>query len=350
LGEARTSDFDYDLPPGYVAYHPSEKREESRLLVLDRASGAIEHRVFRDLPAYFGASDLLVVNDTRVIKARVNARKRGTGGRVEVLFLREAQDGLWLAVVSPSRRVHEGTALELESGGVIKIERRLAGAKRLVRLDVPDVLAFLRKEGEVPLPPYIRRDPVQEDEERYQTVFAEPEGSVAAPTAGLHFTPEIIVRLEQEGCRIARITLHVGLGTFIPVKAEMPEEHVLEPEYFEVGEEAAQAIDSARVGGGRIAAVGTTSVRVLETLADRREAAGAEVPLEPASGWTAKYIYPPYEFRLVDTLITNFHLPRSTLLMLVCAFAGREFVLNAYEEAVREKYRFYSYGDAMLIV
>ncbi len=206
--------------------------------------------------------------------------------------------------------------------------------------------ALLRKRGGVPLPPYIKRAPVTEDEERYQTVYAEHEGSVAAPTAGLHFTPDILGRLEAAGTEIARITLHVGMGTFIPVKTDTPEGHVLEPEYFEVGSDAARALAAARLSGRRIVAVGTTSVRVLETLADR---SGPET-VEAASGWTAKFIYPPHEFRLVDALITNFHLPRSTLLMLVCAFAGREFVLNAYEEAIREKYRFYSYGDAMLIL
>jgi S-adenosylmethionine:tRNA ribosyltransferase-isomerase len=203
----------------------------------------------------------------------------------------------------------------------------------------------LRDGGEVPLPPYIKREPVKEDEERYQTVYAEREGSVAAPTAGLHFTPEMLEKLGAGGVRVARITLHVGMGTFIPVKTERPEEHALEPEYFEVTAETAAAISATRREGRRIVAVGTTSVRVLETLADRF---GKSV--EASSGWTSKFIYPPYEFRLVDALITNFHLPRSTLLMLVCAFAGREFVLNAYGEAIRRKYRFYSYGDAMLIL
>ncbi len=347
MADLTTADFDYDLPPDYIAYHPTGKRDESRLLVLERASGAIEHRVFRDLTRYLGAGDLLVVNDTRVIKARLAARKRGTGGRVELLLLREAEGGLWQALVSPSRRVHEGTELVLESGEGVTVEKRLSGSMRLVRLDVPDVRAFLREKGAVPLPPYIRREPVAEDEERYQTVYAEREGSVAAPTAGLHFTAETLAALRAAGVSIARVTLHVGMGTFIPVKAERPEEHTLEPEYFEVGPEAARALGAARREGRRILPVGTTSVRVLETLADRF---GADAPLGAASGWTSKFIYPPYEFRLVDALITNFHLPRSTLLMLVCAFAGRRFVLNAYEEAIREKYRFYSYGDAMLII
>jgi S-adenosylmethionine:tRNA ribosyltransferase-isomerase len=298
--------------------------------------------------------------------------------------------------VSPSRRVHEGTELELEGGETCRVEKRLSGSMRLVRLNVPDVLAYLRDKGYVPLPPYIKRPPEAEDEERYQTVYAEREGSVAAPTAGLHFTTEMLDRLVAQGVEFARLTLHVGMGTFIPVKTELPEEHTLEPEYFDVGEKTARAINAARREGRRIVAVGTTSVRVLETLADRfaeagegagesaaGEAAGGETgagesavretdggkaglqttggtgkgagragtyEAKPASGWTAKFIYPPYTFRLVDALVTNFHLPRSTLLMLVCAFAGREFVLNAYEEAIKEKYRFYSYGDAMLIL
>jgi S-adenosylmethionine:tRNA ribosyltransferase-isomerase len=351
-----TRDFDYDLPPEYIAYRPSRKREESRLLVLDRRSKKVAHRVFRDVPDYLGAGDLLVVNDTRVIKARLDARKRGTGGRVELLLLREAGSGLWRALVSPSRRVHEGTELELEGGETCRVEKRLSGSMRLVRLNVPDVLAYLRDKGYVPLPPYIKRPPQAEDEERYQTVYAEREGSVAAPTAGLHFTTEMLDRLVAQGVEFARLTLHVGMGTFIPVKTELPEEHALEPEYFDVGEKTAQAINAARREGRRIVAVGTTSVRVLETLANRfaeaEEGAGraGTCEVKPASGWTAKFIYPPYAFRLVDALVTNFHLPRSTLLMLVCAFAGREFVLDAYEEAIKEKYRFYSYGDAMLIL
>ena len=346
MADLTTGDFDYELDPAYIAYHPSARREESRLMVLDRASGTIAHRIFRDVTDYLGGGDLVVVNDTRVIKARLKARKRGTGGRVELLMLRAAEDGLWQALVSPSRRVHEGTELDLETGEAVTVEKRLEGSMRLVNIHVPDVPALLRERGEVPLPPYIKREAVKEDEERYQTVYAEREGSVAAPTAGLHFTPEILSRLEAAGAGVARITLHVGMGTFIPVKTETPEEHALEPEYFEVGGEAGGALAAARRDGRRIVAVGTTSVRVLETLADRF----GPGEVREASGWTAKYIYPPHEFRLVDALITNFHLPRSTLLMLVCAFAGREFVLNAYEEAKREKYRFYSYGDAMLIL
>jgi S-adenosylmethionine:tRNA ribosyltransferase-isomerase len=346
MADLTTGDFDYELDPSYIAYHPSARREESRLMVLDRASGGIAHRIFRDVTDYLGDGDLVVVNDTRVIKARLNARKRGTGGRVELLMLRTAEDGLWQALVSPSRRVHEGTELDLETGEAVTVQKRLEGSMRLVNIHVPDVPALLRARGEVPLPPYIKREAVKEDEVRYQTVYAEREGSVAAPTAGLHFTPGILSRLEAAGAGFARITLHVGMGTFIPVKTETPEEHALEPEYFEVGGEAARALAAARRDGRRIVAVGTTSVRVLETLADRF----GPGEVREASGWTAKYIYPPHEFRLVDALITNFHLPRSTLLMLVCAFAGREFVLNAYEEAKREKYRFYSYGDAMLIL
>ena len=348
MADFKTDDFDYVLPPGYIAYHPSNRREESRLLVLDRSAGSMKHRVFRDLVEYLRKGDLLIVNDTRVIKARLNCVKRGTGGRVELLLLRETEEGLWRALVSPSRRVHEGTELELDGGETCTVEKRLSGAMRLVRLDVGDVLALLREKGEVPLPPYIKRAAEAEDEERYQTVYADREGSVAAPTAGLHFTRNMLSTLDSEGIEIARITLHVGMGTFIPVKTDVPEDHALEPEYFEVGEETAGALNAARRDGRRIVAVGTTSVRVLETLADRFDGGRGEVA--PASGWTAKFIYPPYEFNMVDALITNFHLPRSTLLMLVCAFAGREFVLNAYEEAVKEKYRFYSYGDAMLIL
>lgn len=351
MADLTTGDFDYELPEGCIAYHPSARREESKLLILDRATGDISHRVFHEVTGYLGEGDLLVVNDTRVIKARLKARKRGSGGKVELLFLRETENGLWQALVSPSRRVHEGTGLDFETGETAEVIRRLTGAMRLVRVNVPDMRAFLRERGEVPLPPYIKRDPVPRDEERYQTVYAEEEGSVAAPTAGLHFTPALISRLRAGGVEVAGITLHVGMGTFVPVKTDTPREHNLEPEYFEVGAPAAAAISAARREGRRIVAVGTTSVRVLETLADRFPGAGGRgAAVEAASGWTSKFIYPPYEFRLVDALITNFHLPRSTLLMLVCAFAAREFVLEAYEEAIREKYRFYSYGDAMLVV
>jgi S-adenosylmethionine:tRNA ribosyltransferase-isomerase len=287
-----------------------------------------------------------VLNETRVIKARLAGEKRGTGGRVDILLLREIERGVWEALVSPSRRIHPGTEIELAGSHTCRVKERLPDGKRLLAFDTGDVASLLEQVGEVPLPPYIKREPLAFDRERYQTVYARRDGSVAAPTAGLHFTEPLLEAIAQAGVETVKITLHVGLGSFRPVKEDDPAKHFLEPEYFEIGETEAAAINRARARGGRIVAVGTTSVRALETAADR----SAADALAPASGWTDKFIRPPYTFRYVDVLITNFHLPCSTLLMLVSAFAGRDFVLEAYAEAVRLAYRFYSYGDAMLIL
>jgi S-adenosylmethionine:tRNA ribosyltransferase-isomerase len=342
----RTQDFSYDLPRGLIAYAPAERREEARLMVLSRDDRAICHSRFDRIVAYLRPGDLVVLNETRVIKARLAGEKRGTGGRVDILLLREIARGAWEALVSPSRRIHPGTEIELAGSHTCRVKERLSDGKRLLTFDTDDVASLLEQVGEVPLPPYIKREPLGLDRERYQTVYARRDGSVAAPTAGLHFTESLLEAIAQAGVEIAKITLHVGLGSFRPVKEDDPAKHFLEPEYFEIGEAEAAAVNRARARGGRIVAVGTTSVRALETAADR-SAAGT---LAPASGWTDKFIRPPYEFRYVDVLITNFHLPCSTLLMLVSAFAERDFVLEAYAEAVRLAYRFYSYGDAMLIL
>jgi len=342
----KTSDFEYELPRELIAQYPAERRDESRLLVLSRGGAPLEHRTFRDVLEYLRPGDVLVLNESRVIPARLLGAKRETGGRVEVFLLRKIAHGRWEALVRPGARVHEGAVIEFGGGELsARILRELPEGKREVGLSAAgDLDAALERLGRVPLPPYIEREPEDSDRERYQTVYASVRGAVAAPTAGLHFTRPLLERAEAMGVGIARVVLHVGLGTFRPVTAEEPCEHEMEEERYDVPEEAAGAINRARDAGGRIVAVGTTAVRVLETVADE---AGR---MRATSGTTRLFLRPPCRFRATDALITNFHLPRSTLLMLVSAFAGREAVLDAYRAAVRERYRFYSYGDAMLII
>jgi S-adenosylmethionine:tRNA ribosyltransferase-isomerase len=344
--KVKTSDFYYDLPPGRVAYTPAERREDALLMVLDRTAKTIEHHRFSEVGRYLRKGDVLVVNETRVIKARLQGEKVGTGGRTDILLLREIEPGKWEALVSPSRRIHTGTEILVAGKYRCRMTDRLAGGKRVVEFDTKDVMALLEEVGEVPLPPYIKRRPEKSDRERYQTVYARRDGSVAAPTAGLHFTDSLLAGIETQGVDVARLTLHVGLGSFRPVKEEDPSKHLLELEYFEIDEACAAKVKAARGRGGRIVAVGTTSVRALETAADK----APEGELGPSRGWTDKFIIPPYTFRMVDALITNFHLPCSTLLMLVAAFAGTEFILEAYRQAIAGNYRFYSYGDAMIIL
>ena len=332
----RTSDFDYHLPPEAIAQHPGE-RGESRLLVLGRTTG---ERRFAELPDLLDPGDLLVVNDTRVIPARLRAR-RPTGGRVEILLVEREESASWWCLLRPGRRLPPGAPLAVEGGPSARVEQRADGRFRLT-FEQP-IEPLLKEIGETPLPPYIDRPVEPRDRERYQTVYAARPGAVAAPTAGLHFTPALLAALERRGIRQASLTLHVGPGTFRPVKAENPEEHVLDSERFEIPEATAEAVAATRRNGRRVVAVGTTVVRSLEAAAtsDGLVAAGA--------GRTGLYIRPGYGFRVVDRLITNFHLPRSTLLMLVCAFAGRNRVLDAYRQAVGSGFRFYSYGDAMLV-
>ena len=332
----RTSDFDYHLPPEAIAQHPGE-RGESRLLVLGRTTA---ERRFAELPDLLDPGDLLVVNDTRVIPARLRAR-RPTGGRVEILLVERQESASWWCLLRPGRRLPPGAPLAVEGGPSARVEERSDGRFRLT-FEQP-IEPLLKEIGETPLPPYIDRPVEPRDRERYQTVYAARPGAVAAPTAGLHFTPALLAALERRGIRQASLTLHVGPGTFRPVKAENPEEHVMDAERFEIPEATAEAVAATRRDGRRVVAVGTTVVRSLETAAtsDGLVAAGA--------GRTGLYIRPGYGFRVVDRLITNFHLPRSTLLMLVCAFAGRNRVLDAYRQAVGSGFRFYSYGDAMLV-
>jgi S-adenosylmethionine:tRNA ribosyltransferase-isomerase len=349
-----TSDFDYRLPPERIARYPAARREESRLLVLRRATGGHEHRTFRDLPEYLSAGDVLVLNETRVIPARLTGRRAG-GGVAEVLLVRPAapavgqevrRDGLaWEALVRPGAKLRPGRWVEVGEELQVEVEASLPGGTRLVRLHTSLSLEqALARYGEVPLPPYLERAAEPADVERYQTVYATAPGSVAAPTAGLHFTPALLDRIRAAGVDIARIVLHVGVGTFRPVESEDPAEHRMHAEWYDVPRSAAETITAGRERGGAVWAVGTTVARTLESAADE---AGRP---RPGSGWTELFIRPPYRFRAVDRLITNFHLPRSTLLMLVAAFGGYAPVMHAYREAVAREYRFFSYGDALAIV
>jgi S-adenosylmethionine:tRNA ribosyltransferase-isomerase len=339
----RTADFDYDLPPERIAQTPVEPRHASRLMVLERVSGAVHHDTFWNLERYLRPGDLLVVNQTRVIPARIYARKVPGGGRVELLLLRREDELTWEALVG-GKGLLAGRRMEIEGGPSAFVLAVMEGARRLVRFSEP-VEPFLERIGHTPLPPYIHT-PLK-DPERYQTIYATQPGSAAAPTAGLHFTTDLMEKLRAFGISFAHLTLHVGLDTFAPVNEEDPREHKIHTEWCEINEETARTINEAYKRGGRIVAVGTTSVRTLETaahLAREGERVGA------FSGPTHLFILPGYQFRAVDAMITNFHLPRSTLLMLVSAFAGRERILAAYEIAKREGYRFYSFGDAMLIL
>ena len=341
----RTSDFDYDLPQDLIAQEPAEPRDSSRLMVVHRPDGRIEHRIFRDLGEYLRPGDLLVANDSRVIPARMYGRK-ATGGKAEVFLLRRLEPQRWECLVR-GHRMRPGVLVVLGKDDA-RVEAEIEGVtqagSRIVRFDRPlePILSHL---GVVPLPPYIHRD--LEDPERYQTVYARQDGSVAAPTAGLHFTPELMESLRKMGVRFAFVTLHVGLGTFQPVKEEILEEHRMHSEFGVLPKGAAEEVNRTKSSGGRVIAVGTTSVRVLETAA---AGAGPGQRVAPWSGETDLFIYPGYRYRAVDALITNFHLPRSTLLTLVAAFMGKELTEKAYSEAIRRRYRFFSFGDAMLIL
>ncbi len=334
----RTADFDYDLPEELIAQTAAEPRDASRLLVL-HADGAIEHRIFRDLPDYLRPGDALVLNDTRVIMARLSGRLAPGGGAVEALLLRDLGDGRWEAMVRPGRRLRPGRAVDFDGLPATVAEARGDGIAVLAFPAGCDPTA----RGALPLPHYIHAQPA--DRERYQTVYARQPGSAAAPTAGLHFTPDLLDRVRAKGVAVHFITLHVGPGTFRPVSVDDPTQHPMHEEWFTIAEETAAALNAARAAGGRLVATGTTVVRTLEQVAS----SSPDGRLRGASGWTRLLILPGYRFKAIDALITNFHLPRSTLVMLVAAFAGRERILAAYAEAVRERYRFYSFGDAMLL-
>lgn len=341
----RVEEFDYRLPPSLIAQYPPRQRGETSLMVLHRQTGAIEHRAFRDIIQYLYPSDLLVMNNTRVLPARLIGKKE-TGGRVEMLLIpsRNGMGGEWKALIKGGGKMKPGARIRFEHGLEGEV-REVKGAIGKVSFSgQTEVIDILLKIGHVPLPPYIKRADEPLDRERYQTVFAEKDGSIAAPTAGLHFTHDLLRSIRENGVRTTTITLHVGVGTFAPVRARDVENHVMEAEWVEISEQTAREIEDTKARGGKVIAVGTTTTRALESFS---EGSGG---VKPGHGMSSLFIYPPYRFRVIDGLITNFHLPKSTLVMLTSAFAGRDFLMKAYQEAIRRKYRFYSYGDAMLIL
>ena len=337
----RLSEFDYTLPPERIAQTPVEPRDSSRLLVLDRNTGTLQHSVFSDIFTFLNPGDLLVVNQTRVLPARLYATKIPTGGKIELLLLNRREPTLWEVLVG-GKRVNLGKQLSLPEGLIAEVEEVLEGPRRLIRFNRP-LEGLLEKIGQMPLPPYIHQR--LQNQERYQTVYAHEPGSAAAPTAGLHFTPGLLNRLKEAGIGLAEVTLHVGLDTFAPVTEDDVTQHHIHTEWCRLSSEAAEQINQTRQAGGRVIAVGTTSVRTLESAAVQ-----ADGLVSSFEGPTDLYILPGYQFKIVDAMITNFHLPRSTLLMLVSAFASKQAILEAYQTAVDQKYRFYSFGDAMLIV
>jgi S-adenosylmethionine:tRNA ribosyltransferase-isomerase len=341
----RLSDFQFPLPENLIAQFPLPQRDQSNLLVVDRASGQLQDLRFSDVIDYLNAGDALVINETRVFPARLHGQKEKSDARIEVFLLRELQDNLWEVLVRPARKVRTGNTIQFAENITCEVVDNTVAGGRVVRFKCDgDFHQVVESVGEAPLPPYIKRPLQPQDKDRYQTVYARVSGAVAAPTAGLHFTPELLGRLRDKGVKVIPILLHVGLGTFRPVATDDVTHHQMESEYFEVNTAAAEAVNEVRAGGGKIFAVGTTSTRALESVANVTGGVRSE------SAWTDKFIYPPYNFKVVDGLITNFHLPGSTLLMLVSAFADRDLILKAYRHAVRKKYRFYSYGDAMLII
>ena len=338
-------DFYYDLPEELIAQDPLADRSSSKLMVLDKKTGRTEHRIFKDIIEYLNPGDCLVINDTKVIPARLIGEKEGTGAAIEVLLLKRKEDmaNTWEVLVKPGKKARPGTRISFGDGKLVgEIIDIVEEGDRLIQFSFDGIFEEILDElGQMPLPPYITHK--LEDKNRYQTVYAKHEGSAAAPTAGLHFTNELLAEIEAKGVKIARVTHHVGLGTFRPVKVENILDHHMHSEYYEVSEEAADTINSVRQSGGRIIAVGTTSTRTLESVADTHGC------IKPCRGWTDIFIYPGYEFKAIDCLITNFHLPESTLIMLVSALAGKDNVMAAYREAVENSYRFFSFGDAMFI-
>lgn len=339
----KVKDFYFDLPEELIAQHPLEKRDESKLMVLDKNTGEIQHKVFKDIIEYLDEGDCLVLNDTRVMPARLYGAKEGSGGKMEFLLLRRLEKDIWETLVKPGKRAKVGARFTFGNGELkAEIIEVLENGNRKVKFEYEGVFeAVLDALGEMPLPPYITEK--LEDKERYQTVYSKEVGSAAAPTAGLHFTEELLDKIKEKGINIAFVTLHVGLGTFRPVKAENIEEHEMHAEYYYLNSENAKIINAAKESGKRVIAVGTTSNRTLESIADNSGR------VKEASGYTSIFIYPGYKFKIVDALITNFHLPESTLIMLISAFSTRDIVMNAYNTAVENRYRFFSFGDAMFI-
>ena len=348
----KLSQFTFDLPLNLIAQNPTKKREDSRLMVVHRKTGQIENRTFRDVMEYFDDKDVFVVNNTKVFPARMYGRKEKTGAKIEVFLLRELnkQNRLWDVIVDPARKIRVGNKLYFGDTEdlVAEVIDNTTSRGRTIRFlfDGTDeeFRTVLYAMGETPLPKYIKRKPDDEDRERYQTVFAKHEGAVAAPTAGMHFSIELIKRLEIQGIRFAEITLHTGLGTFRPIEVEDLSKHKMDAEYYKIDDFACKIVNKAKEGNNRICAVGTTTMRALET------SFTAQQLLKPSEGWTNIFVHPPYQFNIADSLITNFHLPKTSLLIMTCAFAGYDLAMEAYKKAIKDKYRFFSYGDAMLIV
>ncbi len=341
----KLSNFKYDLPEELVAQYPAEKRDQSKLMVLDRKTETIETKLFSDVVDYLNPGDCLVLNETKVFPARLMATKDKTDAQVEIFLLRELENSLWEVLVKPARKVRVGNRLTIAKDFICDVIDNTVSGGRVVRFNYEgDFFDIVEKIGKSPLPPYIKRDSEDFDKERYQTVYAKVRGAVAAPTAGLHFTKKLLDKIQKKGVKLVFVLLHLGLGSFRPVMVEDLSRHKMDSEYFEISAEATQIINQTIREGGNVVAVGTSSVRVLESVVT------SESFVKPIKGWTDKFIYPPYEIKIVDRIITNFHLPCSTLLMLVSAFAGRDFVFRAYQKAIEEKWRFYSYGDAMLIL
>jgi S-adenosylmethionine:tRNA ribosyltransferase-isomerase len=348
----KLSQFKFDLPLNLIAQNPTKKREDSRLMVIERKTGKIENKHFKDILDYFDDKDVFVVNNTKVFPARMYGRKEKTGAKIEVFLLRELNkpNRLWDVIVDPARKIRVGNKLYFGDNDelVAEVIDNTTSRGRTIRFlwdgTEEDFLKMLYFMGETPLPKYIKRKPEEEDKERYQTVYAKHEGAVAAPTAGLHFSTELIKRLEIKGIRFAEVTLHTGLGTFRPIEVEDLSKHKMDAEYYQIEEEACKIVNKAKEGGRRICSVGTTTMRALES------SFTAQKLLKPSEGWTNTFIHPPYIFNIADALVTNFHLPKTSLLIMTCAFAGYDLTMEAYRKAIKDKYRFFSYGDAMLVI
>ena len=341
----KLSDFKINIPDKLVAQYPEKKREKSRLMVLDRQKQTIEERVFSDIVDYIGPDDCIVLNETKVFPARLMGTKDKTEAHVEIFLLRQLENGLWEVLVRPARKVRVGNRLSVGRDLACDVIDNTVSGGRVVRFNYNgDFFDIVENLGQSPLPPYVKREPETMDKERYQTVYARVRGAVAAPTAGLHFTKDLLKKIEKKGAKVVPVVLHLGLGSFRPVIVEDLGRHKMDSEYFEIAAESAQVINDTMKKGGKVIAVGTSSVRTLETEVT------SEGWVKPGRGWTDKFIFPPYDFKIVDSLVTNFHMPCSTMLMLVTAFAGRDFVFKAYRRAVKEKWRFFSYGDAMIII
>lgn len=342
----RISEYDFELPQQLIAQYPVEKRDHSKLMVLHRRSGEIEYRIFYQIIDYLREGDGLVINQTRIFPARLFGKLENKDSKIEILLLKKIKDDVWEILVRPGRKAKIGQRIIFDQNRLrCEILDKSPPGGRVVKFFYDgDFFEIVDQIGVIPLPPYIKREPVKLDKKRYQTVYAKEIGAVAGPTAGFHFTEDILKRIEDKGVILIPLVLHVGLGTFRPIKVDDPKEHRMEPEYYKIDEPSTEKINQVKKNGGKIFAIGTSVVRALETVAKK------EKILDSSEGWTDIFIYPPYQFRLVDAILTNFHLPKSTLLLLVSAFAKKELIFKAYQEAIKKKYRFYSYGDAMLII